>query len=325
MKLTKPQMMTEAASARGPSNIILQTLIFFAVFVVSAIVQMIFIFPLMFLSIIAEITPYTDVTEVDGLVNELIFSNEYLLVMLFSTFLSAAMVFVYCLCIERRSLGSMGVRKKSAFGHYFAGLGVGFGLFALCFFLCAVFDGLRIESVKYDINYGIFALFFLGFVFQGAQEEFLCRGYFMNTLGGKHSVYVAVAVSSVAFSLLHLMNEGVSVLGLVNIALYGVLMGFYMICFDNIWGACGIHTMWNFAQGCIFGVLVSGQRIGDPIVHPVINENMTLLNGGDFGIEGGIACTAVLLLGIAALLFYLKAKESRQTAHEKNEIRSVEE
>ena len=52
----------------------------------------------------------------------------------------------------------------------------------------------------------------------------------------------------------------------------------------------------------IFGVLVSGNDFGTTIFKSEVNESMTLVNGGDFGLEGGILVTIVMVAGIIIML-----------------------
>ena len=66
-----------------------------------------------------------------------------------------------------------------------------------------------------------------------------------------------------------------------------------------------IHSMWNFAQGNLFGIPVSG-LVGSP--SPLVTEMgegkwQTLVNGGSFGLEGGLAVTAVLAVACVTVWF----------------------
>jgi len=84
--------------------------------------------------------------------------------------------------------------------------------------------------------------------------------------------------------------------------LFGIFAGVYFIRRGNIWGVAAVHSIWNFAQGNIFGVLVSGNDFGTTIFTSTINENLTILNGGDFGLEGGILTTIVMVAGIVIMM-----------------------
>jgi membrane protease YdiL (CAAX protease family) len=149
-------------------------------------------------------------------------------------------------------------------------------------------------------------LFLLGYLLQGMSEEVLVRGYFMVSLGRANSIGWAVIMSSLMFAMLHIFNAGLSVLAFINLALYGLMMALYMLKHESIWGVCAIHSAWNFVQGNVFGVQVSGM----PLTESVFATELTgshWITGGDFGLEGGLAVTVVLLAGIA-LVWLTKRK-----------------
>ncbi len=43
-------------------------------------------------------------------------------------------------------------------------------------------------------------------------------------------------------------------------------MALYMLKTDNIWGVASLHGAWNFAQGNLVGVAVSGQNAGGELI-----------------------------------------------------------
>jgi hypothetical protein len=57
-----------------------------------------------------------------------------------------------------------------------------------------------------------------------------------------------------------------------------------------------VHWGWNWALGSFFGLPVSGLHL---VSHPLLNANdsgPSWLTGGNYGIEGGIACTISMTL-----------------------------
>ncbi|MBQ8392929.1 MAG: CPBP family intramembrane metalloprotease [Clostridia bacterium] len=208
----------------------------------------------------------------------------------------------YCRYFEKRRLPSMGFRKGKAGLEYLVGALIGLGMYAVTF-LIAWATG----SVSIELNPEGFApiilLFLVGYIIQGASEEILLRGYFMITLARDMKPWSALMISSLMFSLLHAFNPGVSVMGLINIMLFGMFMGIYVFKRGNIWGACAIHTFWNFAQGNIFGSYVSGTSLAPSVFVTSYNPDRLLANGGAFGLEGGAAATIILVLAIGITLF----------------------
>ena len=82
----------------------------------------------------------------------------------------------------------------------------------------------------------------------------------------------------------------------------------YFIRRGSIWGIAALHTAWNFVQGNIFGCYVSGINFYQSVFTTEIDNALSPINGGWFGPEGGLAVTAVLLIGIVTLSF-MKNKE----------------
>ena len=89
---------------------------------------------------------------------------------------------------------------------------------------------------------------------------------------------------------------------MVNLTLFGVFASVYFIKRGSIWGIAAIHSIWNFVQGNLYGIKVSGTESSCSVFSSVSAEGKTLINGGDFGLEGGLAVTVVLVIGILFLL-----------------------
>ena len=226
--------------------------------------------------------------------------SKIFIVMLFCTAFGTIISMLYCRYGEARPLRSMGVTKHKAGLHYAQGALVGAVLMsaiALGSVICRVSD----ISLCKDIGFGVISLTLLGFLVQGMSEEFIFRGFFMNTLGGRHHPFVAIGVSAVAFSLAHVLNPGFGVLVFINLTMFGVFAGLYMIAFDDIWGACAIHSVWNFLQGSFYGISVSGSGMNESVFRMTARSSSKLLTGGAFGIEGSIFTTVALAAGIAAV------------------------
>jgi len=226
---------------------------------------------------------------------------------LISTVFGTIISMVYCRFGEMRSLGSMGVRKKKLVPHYLTGLGIGAVLMTVIVLLSALFGAQKISFCT-GVNFGLIGLYWIGWFFQGMSEEFIFRGYLMNTVGGKHNYMITLTVSSVAFALAHAANPGFGPLVFVNLALFAVFAGLYMILTDDIWGSCAIHSIWNCTQGNLYGISVSGTNEMESVMKTVADSDSKLLTGGDFGIEGSIFTTIVLLAASAIVLYLMKKK-----------------
>ncbi len=222
------------------------------------------------------------------------------LISLISTVALAICAILYCKIFEKRKLPTLGLRKSNIALEYGVGAIIGLAMYSLAFLIAFLTGSVKFEGGA-SFSFPII-LFFLAFIIQGASEEIFIRGYLMTSVARDYKVFLAVFFSSAVFSLIHISNAGVTVLALINIFLFGVFEGIYVLKRGDLWGACAIHSMWNFAQGNIFGSSVSGMGQMPSIFRVVSNPNMTAANGGAFGIEGGFACTIVVLVAIGIIL-----------------------
>lgn len=102
----------------------------------------------------------------------------------------------------------------------------------------------------------------------------------------------------------HLGNANSNIVSTINTALAGIWLGAAYLKTRNLWFPFGIHLMWNWFQGAVFGIEVSGitQFTTAPILHE-IDSGPAWLTGESYGIEGGIACTIALIVSMALIYF----------------------
>ena len=234
-------------------------------------------------------------------------SGLVLAAQLISTILPAAIVILYCRFLERRSLASMGFVKKNAVPSYLIGIVAGFVLFSATLLISFAVGAVKYSGAGIE-NGGLFALLCFGWLLQGAEEEILCRGYFMPSLSTKMPLWAAALISSVFFSVLHIANGGFNLIVFVNLTLTGLMFAVLAIRFDNLWVCCAAHSIWNLVQGNFYGLPVSGINTGTSIFQFELAENAQLWTGGVFGLEGSLSETIVMVIVIAALTFIPKRK-----------------
>lgn len=239
-------------------------------------------------------------------------SDAMYIVTLFCTAILILTVIIYCTKIEKRSCYSTGIVKKNAVSHYGIGLLIGIVSFSLCMLLGVITGVIEINGINKNCNVLIVILYLLGFMIQGFSEEISFRGYFMVSLMKRSSAVKAVLVDSLAFAICHILNPGLNVLAFVNLMIIGIFLSLYVIKTNDIWGAAGYHSMWNFAQGVLYGVSVSGTNVNNSILNSTLDESRNLLSGGEFGIEGSIFTTIVMVAVMVIVMCagYRKKKES---------------
>jgi hypothetical protein len=230
---------------------------------------------------------------------------QVLLVQLIRVAVVAGALMIFAFCIEHRNAAALALRAKPArMGiSYLVGAVVGVALFAASVGVCYL---TRAVSVSYaGASAGWIVLFLLAYLLQGFSEEWIIHGYVMTVfLSSGRRIWVGLVFSSLLFSLLHLGNDGVGVVALLNLFLFGLLMGLITLRTGNLWAASAIHSLWNFAQGNLFGVSVSGASLTPSVLATAMQEGRELTNGGAFGLEGGFAVTLVLLFALLAFLFF---------------------
>ena len=324
----RPKMFDEASKSHASKNIFVIILCFLVVFLVIMLLESVIPAIITAKPMLEELRKqgYLDgsqgltVRESMKLAVKVSSAPKIMIPTLLSTVFGTVAAMFYCRCIEVRPVRSMGARKEKFFAHYFTGIAVGLTMMTVIA-LSGALSGITEISVCSNISFGTLGLFFLGFIVQGMSEEFIFRGYLMTTIGGSGcKTAIAVAISSVGFALAHVTNPGFGVLPFINLTLFGVFAGLYIILFDNIWGACAIHSVWNFSQGNIFGISVSGTADTESVLRSTPVSSHDFLTGGEFGIEGSILSTLVLGIGIAVTLYMIWKKQSaKQTVPEKAE------
>jgi membrane protease YdiL (CAAX protease family) len=185
-----------------------------------------------------------------------------------------------------------------------AGLLAGFALFSLMTGLVALFGGIEIVGTRSFGETQFWTWAGIGLA-SGVVEETLFRGVILRQLERLIGTWWALAVTSVLFGGLHMVNPDATWTGAVSIMVEaGILLGAAYLYTRRLWLAAGLHAAWNFTQAWVFSVPVSGT--GQPIGILVTERHgPVLLTGGDFGLEASMA--AVLVATAAGLFLLWKA------------------
>lgn len=131
-------------------------------------------------------------------------------------------------------------------------------------------------------------------LFGAVGEEMMFRGYAFQVLVGVLGPAATILPFGVIFGLAHAMNLNVSVLALINTALWGILLCIAFLRSGDLWLPIGLHFGWNWVLP-LFGVNLSGftMAVTGYSMHWRIGS---LWSGGDYGPEGGIFTTVVVIL-----------------------------
>lgn len=201
--------------------------------------------------------------------------------------------------IERRKVTDLSVER--AFPEWAFGAAVGAGAMVLTIGAIALLGGYKVVGQ----NSPIVLLPILGIAFQsGFFEEILLRGIVFRLMEKWLGSWVALCFSALLFGALHLANPNANMLAAFAIAIEaGILLGAIYMLTRRLWAAIGLHMAWNFTQGGIFGVAVSGFETRG-LLKPVI-EGPEILTGGGFGAEASLP--AIIICTATGLFFLYRA------------------
>lgn len=186
--------------------------------------------------------------------------------------------------IDDESFLEIGLHTKKRAKDIVYGITLGLITIGLGFLILIYLDEIRIDTIKFKPIELLFSiLLFLSVAF---GEEIIMRGYVLNNLMKSLNKYLALLISSIIFSVIHLANPNFSWLGFFGITLAGLLLGLSYIYTKNLWFPVALHFSWNFFQGTVFGFSVSGISTYSLIQQNRLSDN--ILNGGRFGFEGSI-------------------------------------
>ncbi|WP_276484701.1 CPBP family intramembrane glutamic endopeptidase [Paraflavitalea pollutisoli] len=196
--------------------------------------------------------------------------------------------------VDRQSIVSMGFAWKGH-GHE-AAAGVLLGLIlpgagSLILYATGHLDWLDTVFDARALGTGL-----LLFTLTAFSEEIAFRGYILNNLLQQQNKWVALAVSTLLFALIHLGNANLNPVAFLNLVAGGLLLGLNYVYTRNLWFSICFHLSWNFFQGPILGYEVSG--LGLQSLWHMERQGGVLLTGGAFGFEGSIIATLLLALAI---------------------------
>lgn len=199
---------------------------------------------------------------------------------------------------ERRPFWTVGL-ERPFLKKYLRGLLVGLIMFSLSVFILFVLGMVEMEAPISE-DFGLLslvgtAIFFLGWMVQGAAEEVLARGLLLPVIGLRWGPAAGILISSIFFAFLHLLNPNVTWISILNLALFGLFAALYALYEGGLWGVFAVHSIWNWAQGNLFGFEVSGMSIQSGMIFDLMEVGPDWITGGLFGPEGGIIVTIILL------------------------------
>ena len=172
-------------------------------------------------------------------------------------------------------------------------------IFSLVVGIAALFDVYNI--VGPGSSAGLYVALVTTAVVPGFAEELVFRGILFRWIEEFAGSWFALAFTSALFGLAHIMNPNATAFSSFAIAVEaGILLGGAYMLTRSLWLPIGIHAAWNFTQGSIFDVNVSGTNSEGLVTAELSGPE--LLSGGAFGLE---ASMIALVIATAFGLWYL--------------------
>jgi uncharacterized protein len=207
---------------------------------------------------------------------------------------------------KHEPLKKIGFTRKAAGRDILIGFIVALLIYGTGFGISVLAGWIRIESVAAVA--GSIIISFIFFIFVAFFEEILVRGLILGSLLKSTNRYLALAISSVIFSLGHFFNPDFSIVAFINIFLAGIILGSIYIFTKSLWFSISLHFFWNYFQN-LLGYEVSGNSFDSVI--KLSKPGNELFTGGDFGFEGSILCTILITIATAIILLSFIRKEKK--------------
>jgi membrane protease YdiL (CAAX protease family) len=135
----------------------------------------------------------------------------------------------------------------------------------------------------------------------GIGEEVICRGVLFRIIEEGLGTWAALIVSALLFGAAHIANPGATLWSSCAIAIEaGLLFGLIYHVTRSLPLCMGVHAAWNFAQGTIYGIPVSGFKADGWLVST--RSGPDWLSGGVFGAEASVVALGLCSLCTLALL-----------------------
>jgi membrane protease YdiL (CAAX protease family) len=190
------------------------------------------------------------------------------------------------------------------------GLGAGLTIFSLTVAIAAALGIYRIVG-QGDLT-GLLPALIGPALFAAVSEELVFRGILFRWIEDFGGSWFALLATSAFFGAAHLHNPNASAIAAVGIAFEaGIMLGAAYMLTRSLWFPMGLHAAWNFAQGEIWDIPVSGTKS-----HGLVDAQLSgppLLTGNGFGLEASlIAMVVATCFGLWLLWLAIRKGEIMQ-------------
>ncbi len=157
----------------------------------------------------------------------------------------------------------------------------------------------------FEITEG-FIYFTIILFFYSTNEELFFRGIVFQSLKDKFGITITIIFTSLIFATVHISNYSFSFIAFTNTFIAGTVLGVMYIQTKSLYLPIFYHFFWNFLQQFLLGSSISGNSFGYSIFRLDSGSLPVWLFGGNYGIEGGLIGTILLLIALPLTLNYAK-------------------
>lgn len=209
---------------------------------------------------------------------------------------SAAINIALVLAMYKLAIRHLGERRhddlpgRGALRDLGLGIAAGFLIFSAVVGVAAIID---VYNVVGEGGTGqLLTVLVAASILPGFMEELIFRGILFRWIEEFAGSWAALAVTSALFGLAHINNPNASWFSSFTIAVEaGVLLGGAYMLTRSLWLPIGLHAAWNFTQGFVYDVPVSG--IDQEGLVEAKLSGPELLSGGHFGLEASVIALVI--------------------------------
>ena len=183
------------------------------------------------------------------------------------------------------------------------GLLIGIGMNGAAILMAWMHGDIRMYFDKFEPV--PFIILFIAVFVQSAAEEMVCRGFIYQRVlrTYRNRFWLAVIINSVFFGMIHLGNDGISAMAVVDLVVTGLLFSAMVYYFDSLWMAMAAHAGWNFTQSILAGLPNSGNVVPYSVFRlDAASARDSFFYNVAFGVEGTVPAITIQVVVLAALV-----------------------
>ncbi|PYL37278.1 MAG: hypothetical protein DMF34_10965 [Verrucomicrobia bacterium] len=219
--------------------------------------------------------------------------------------------------LERRRIDSYGLPVNRRFGRLFWD-GAFVGLLTIIFVGLAMLaaDGMQVHGLalhgKEIITSSI--LWLVGMLLVGVSEEYLFRGYALQSLWRAAGFWPAALITSGLFAGAHLSKPHENAIDIGMIFALGVILCLSVQVTGSLWWAVGWHATFDFGQFFIIGTRNGGQLPVGRLFDATFS-GPAWINGGELGTEASYFMIPAAVATFIYVQFFLVRRASPLESH----------